>query len=91
MNQHISTTERTARKDYSCMSCEWLAELDDFSSFSFAEKRLLVTLLRKKKGMIRKGEKHMFCVGKYEGEIITSRYIQEAHELCKKHDVYSYD
>jgi hypothetical protein len=89
--QHIITIERTARKEYACCACEWLSELDDFRWFSFAEKRQVVNLLRKKKGVISKGEKYMHCTYKYDGGIQVSRYLQEAHELCKKHDVYCYD
>lgn len=89
--QHIITIERTARKEYRCNACEWLSELDDFSWFSFAEKRQVVKLLRKNKGMINKGEKYMHCTYKYDGEIHVSRFLQEAHELCKNHDVYYYD
>lgn len=91
MNHDIACVERTARKEHKCMSCEWLAEFDDFSGFSFAEKRVLVTLLRKKGGMIQKGDKYMEYVGKFEGEIHKTRYHKAAHELCKKHDVYCYD
>lgn len=91
MGGMITYTERTARKEHRCMSCEWLISIDDFSDFSFAEKRILVKLLRHKRGMIQKGDKYVEYVGKYDGEIHKVRYHQEAHRLCEKHDIYCND
>ena len=91
MFQLISTTERIARKQHACDSCIWLSELDDLSGFTFADKRILVNLLRKRKGMIAPGDKYTECIGKYDGEIFRSRFIAEAHKLCRDYDVYIYD
>ena len=85
----IFQTERKARKTHRCNSCEWLFEVGrlDVTGLTFAEYRKYIKL-RRSFGRINPGDKYVQQTIRQDGEIVTLRYLTEAHELCLKLDAY---
>ena len=85
----IFEIERKARKKHECNSCFWLFELSrfDISGLTIAQYRRYINL-KKNKGMIHPGDKYIQLTMRHDGEIITVRYLPEAHELCLKLGAY---
>lgn len=77
----------TARKEYDCMSYEWLREMDSLQGITFTERRAIVAA-RNNRGKIFNGQKYHFSVMKFEGKIFSFRAIPEMHAIMIRLDWY---
>ncbi|KZX78272.1 hypothetical protein A3715_10415 [Oleiphilus sp. HI0009] len=80
-------TEPVARKDYRCDATGYLYEVINEGYFSFSDYRLIVKAKRDR-WKIKKGQKYIKVVGKWDGEFCTFRARPEMHALCEKHNLY---
>ena len=89
MVEIIHESEPIARKEYSCMACAFLFELDDPCELglTFKEKREVVKA-RQKKCKILKGEKYIRQFNKADGDTYSFRAIPAIHKICLKYDLY---
>ncbi|PRY29830.1 hypothetical protein CLV58_12592 [Spirosoma oryzae] len=92
MADFLGKTTQKARKEYDCDSCYWIKESikeDGIRHISFADKRVIVVLIRLNKGKIRKGDTYDRCSYKQDGELFFSTlHLPEAHRICRDYDLY---
>ena len=91
MNELISETYPIARKEYSCMACEWLwadewwRTAGELSISDFRE----IIKARNEGEKILRGEKYLCQTVKQDGCILTFRAKIAIDKICHKYGIYS--
>ncbi len=85
----IHSSAPKARKDYSCIACDFLFAVDFPTELglTFSEKRAVVKA-RQRKYKILKGEKYIRQFNTDGSYTWTFRAIPEIHSICIKHELY---
>lgn len=91
----ISETKRKARKDYICMGCRELLNIDSFENIAnmhnMTDSERDVLRVAKFRGFkIRKGDIYIDQTNT-DGDIYHFRVIPEIHEICCKYSLYNED
>lgn len=91
MADFLGKTTQKARKEYNCDSCYWIKEAianDGIRHIPFSDKRIIVDLIRRRKGKIKKGDTYERVSHVDEGTFFVSHNFPQAIELCQKYDLY---
>ena len=85
----IHGTTPRARKNYSCIACDFLFAVDFPSELglTYAEKRAVVQA-RQRNYKILKGEKYIRQFNTDGSHTWTFRAIPDIHSICLKHGLY---
>ena len=84
----LSESNPTARKEHSCMACDFILGYGvNGYVYTFAELRVIAKA-KKNHFKIIKGQQYLKQINKYEGELYTFKAIPEMHQICIDHDHY---
>lgn len=85
----LSQQTPVARKDYSCMACEWLnnsgyANVDDLTP----QEWIAYQKAENNGFKVKKGERYIRQNNKFDGKVYTFIAIPEIDDICHKYDLY---